>query len=117
MKRKYSKISASERSLICKKYDDWKGPSCIDAELEVSVKTVASIIHLYKSTERIQVKTNRLPRTMKICEEGRTLIGNLIGNDVPVTLLDLKKKLLEQLNIDVSVTSINKLITTASKKN
>ena len=100
MKRKYSKISANERSLISKKYDDGKGPSCIATKLEVSVKILASITNLYKSTERIQVKTNLLPRTMKI------------GNDVCVTLLDLKKKLLEQLNIDASVISINKVITT-----
>jgi len=58
------------------------------------------------------VNTNRLHRTMKISEEGRTLIENLIGNDVSVTLLDLKKKLLEQLNLHVLVTSINKVITT-----
>jgi len=50
---------------------------------------------------------------MKLDEEARALIGNLIGNDVCVTQLNLKKKLLEQLNIDVSVTiSINKVIIT-----
>ena len=108
--RKLKKVSEQERSLICKKYDDGKGPSCIAAELEISLKTVTSIINLYKSTGRIQVKSNRLPRTRKIDATGQTLIETLIANDVSITLLQLKKQLLQQLNIEVSTTSINKAL-------
>lgn len=65
------KISNSERALICKKYDDGKSISSIADELELNVKTVNSIIRLYKKTGRIEEKATRNEREKIITENGK----------------------------------------------
>ena len=67
------RFTPNERQCICKKYDDGKSPSIIARELEINVKTVISVINLYKTSGRIYAKTMRTTRKKKLQLKQRCL--------------------------------------------
>lgn len=100
--RENKRIEDEIRRKIVKKYEDGKGPQSIADELELNVNSVSSIINIFKKTGRVEKLKTREKAGSKITAEASTLIDSLINSDVSITLKELKVRIRERLQINVS---------------
>lgn len=103
-------LEQNVREIIIRKHNSGKNPKKIAEELELNRKTVSSVIFNYKKTGRIFAKRIRTPKNKIIGESGRQLIILAIENDVSIPLKSLKIKLMEDLGIAASITTISKCL-------
>lgn len=103
-------ISNQLRELVCTKYTAGLGPTQISEDLSLNIKTVTSIINVFKKTGRIHKIDAKTGRPKSLNCESRHLIQSQIDNDVSTTLKTIKAKLGEEQGVNVSESTIHRAI-------
>lgn len=96
------------RHLIILKYEAGKSIKDISLELNIKYCTAGSIIRRYKKTNLISVCKNRCPKQKKVTTEAKHLILRKLDEDASITLRKLKESLENELNICVSLPTIER---------
>lgn len=76
----------------------------------INMKTIASIIRLYKNTGRTNKKETRNRNPNKLSENVVTKIQSCIDEDATITLKNIQSLLIRKENVQISLTSINNAI-------
>jgi transposase len=112
MTRRSKNISGDIRIEICRRFEDGKSIVCISQEFKsINIKTITSIIRIYRSTGRTNKKNkDNSGRQLLLNDECKEFVKDKIREDVSITLNKLKIKLREEKNVNASISTIHRAI-------
>lgn len=103
-------MSDDMRKKIVLKYETGKTAHEIAVELEINKKTVETVLMVFKKTGRINSIKKRAPKQKKITTNIKEYIKRLIEDDCSITLMKIKEKIRNNMNVLVSKSTIAKEI-------
>jgi transposase len=103
-------LSNDLRERIIRADNEGKHPDVIADIIGCHRTTVDRIIKLYDREERIEVNLRGGQKSRLLSEEYRIIIRNYISENCSITLESIKRRLMNEYNLEVSISTINRAI-------
>jgi len=108
--RRNKNLDNSIRQLICQKFDSGQPTKIISDDLQINIRTVTSVLKIYKDSGRIVNNCKKSGRKRIFTNEVKTFIKEKIDQDCSRTLVQIQRDISEQKSLDVSLSTINRAI-------